>query len=237
MDGLPLILVQDRILQLRLVSRQIMIALESNFYLSIKIRINAAGVENLTAGFLQRWNGRIHLECRHPWTPGSKWFTALRDAFWVSRRRPLGLLSLLVMGKDLHPLVETLVGIGTAIQQLEITYLGNGTELLAAAAAFANLSPALTMNIYLEGRDPGGSQMSLWWQHLVASSIRIKSISYRSVQKVTLPRPALQAPQHCQCNLVTPHAVFLATKLSLPHSILFSLPTLSTSFPESSDAP
>ncbi len=181
---LPIILalVQDHVLQLRLVSKRVMMAIESNCFMNLKIRISAAGMENLSADFLQRWEGGVRLECKHQCTRDSRWFNTVKDALLSARLRPLRLLSLSIKGHDLHSLVETLVEIGTAIQQLEITYIGNFTELLAAAASIASLGHALTMKICVEGsRDTGGHQLSLWLQHLVASSIRINSISFRSV--------------------------------------------------------
>ncbi len=176
-----LAMVQDRVLRLRLVSKTIMMALESNSSLNVKFRINAAGMENLSTDFLERWNGRMQLECKCPCTSDSRWFNTVRDALLSARLRPLSLLSLSISGKDLHSLVETLVVMGTVIQQLEIAFLGNGEELLAAAAPIASLGHALTMKISVQGKDPGGRQMSLWVQRLIASSIRIISISFRSV--------------------------------------------------------
>jgi hypothetical protein len=188
LGGLPLslILVQDRVLQLRLVSKKIMTALQSDFFMDIKICINDVGVENLTADFLQRWRGKMHLKCTSPWTPDSRWFKDVRDALLAARLRPLSLLSLSVSGKNLYPLAETLVQLGTSIQQLEIACLGSGSDFLAAATPIASLGPALTMKISVEDNDPGGSQTSLWLKHLVASSIRIDSISFRSVRWNTL---------------------------------------------------
>ena len=197
---LPLILalVQDRLLQLRLVSKTIMLALESHPSIEIKIRINVAGMENLSVDFLQRWNGRMQLECEHKCTPDSRWFNTVRDALLSARLRPLSLLSLSISGNDLHSLVETFIVMGTAIQQLEIAYLGNGEELLAASARIASLGHALTMKIFVEGRDPGGRQTSLWLQRLAASSIRINSISFRSVP----PLPT----RHTSCPQSSPDA-------------------------------
>jgi hypothetical protein len=70
-----------------------------------------------------------------------------------------------------------LVVIGTAIQQLEISYLGNCEEILAAATPIPSLGHALAMKISVEGSDPGGRQASLLLQRLVASSIIICSLS------------------------------------------------------------
>jgi hypothetical protein len=173
-------LVEDRVLELRLVSKTMMMVLESNSSLHINIRISAAGMENLTADFLLRWNGMLQLECRRPCTPDSGWFNTVKDALLSARLRPLSLLSLSISGHNLHPFVETLVVIGTAIQQLEISYLGNCKELLAAAAQIASLGHALTMKISIEG-DPRFRQASLWLPRLVASSIIICSLSFRSV--------------------------------------------------------
>ena len=145
------------VLQLRLVSKKILMALKSSSSMDIKIRNSV------------------------PRTRDSRWFNTVKDALLSARLRPLSLLSLSIRGNDLHSLVETLVVVGTAIQQLEITYLGNGKELLAAVAPIASLGNALTMKISVEGSDRDGRQMSLWLQHLVASSIRINSISFRSV--------------------------------------------------------
>ncbi len=73
---LPLIaaLVEDRVLELRLVSKTMMMALESNSSMHINVRISGAGMENLSADFLLRWNGSLQLECRNPCTPDSEWF-------------------------------------------------------------------------------------------------------------------------------------------------------------------
>ena len=184
MEGLPLTLtmIQDRVLQLRLASRKIMIALESNRSIKIKIRINESGMENLTAAFLQRWHGKIHLECTNPCTASSRWFKEVRYALLSARLRPLILLSLTVKGNDLNPIVEALGGMGTAIQQLELAFFGNCTELLAASASIASFGPALTIKISVKDNDPGGHKMSLLLNHLVETSIRISSVSFRSVR-------------------------------------------------------
>jgi hypothetical protein len=179
---LPVIsaLVQDRWLQLRLVSKEIMLALESNPFTCIKIRINVTGMEHLSADFLQRWNGRVQLECKHPCTISSRWFNTVKNALLSARLCPLSLLSLSIRGNDLHPLVETLLVMGTTIQQLKISYLGNGKDLLDNATPIASLGHNLTMQISVIGSDVRGRQLSLWVQHLAASSIRIISLSFRS---------------------------------------------------------
>ena len=182
-DGLPLTLtmIEDRVLQLRLISRKMMTALESNYSMNIKIRINDAGVNNLSAAFLQRWHGRIYLECTYPCNSDIRWFREVTYALLSARLRPLSQLGLAVYGGDLRSVVETLVGIRTAIQQLEIVFDGDGKELLAASAPISSLGHALTLKLSILGSDPGGRQTSLWLQHLVSSSIRISSISFWSV--------------------------------------------------------
>jgi hypothetical protein len=180
--------VADCVLKLRLVSREIMSALESNPWLIFNIRIKDTGVDNFDADFLQRWHGNICLHCKHPCNLGSRWFKEVSDALLSDRLRPLSLLSLSVEGGNLHPVVKTLAAIGPAIQQLEIAYSGNGAELLASAAPIASLGHALTMIISVQGSDPGGRQTSLWLHHLLESSIRISCISFRSVRLLSLPR-------------------------------------------------
>ncbi len=178
MDGIPLAstMIQGHVFHLRLVSREVKIALEYSL-MRIKIRINDAGVENLTARFLQRWHGQMHLECTHPCTTDSRWF---KEAILSARLRPLNLLSLSVDGENLYSVVETLGETGTAIQQLEINYCGDGSYFLAASAFIASLGNALTMRISVEGLDPGGRQATVWLQCLVASSVRINSLCFRS---------------------------------------------------------
>jgi hypothetical protein len=188
MDGLLILtLVQDRVFTLRLVSRKIKMTLESNIFLKINIRINDTGVVGLKANFLQRWHGSVHLYCTRPWKPDSRWFNEISDALETDRLRPLSQLSLTVLGDKLHPLVATLVRFGSAIQRLELTYRGNGTELVAAAAPLASLGRALTMKICFQGRDHGGGQTCVWLQHLLASSISISSISLRPVHRPAPP--------------------------------------------------
>jgi hypothetical protein len=181
MDGLPLVMYQGRILQIRLVSKQIMMALESNFDTDIVFHISEAGVDSLTVDFLHRWNGRMHLECRHPWTPESPWFQVVRTAFSFGRRRPMGLVSLSVGGKCLHLLAATLAEEGTAIKELEISYTGSGKELAATAAPIASLvlSFTVTMAISVEKCDPLCSQLSSWLQRMDGWNIRIKSMTLR----------------------------------------------------------
>ena len=183
MDGLYLTLtmVQDRVLQLRLVCKKIMNALETNIFLKVNISITDTGVDNLTAEFLQRWHGSVLLHCKCRWNPRSRWFEEVRTALLSGRLRPIALLSLIVEGGNLLPLVEALVGIKPAIQQLEIAYHGISAGLLSAAAPIAALGRILTMNITVQERDPGGLQTSVWLQYLLASRIRIDSISFRSV--------------------------------------------------------
>jgi hypothetical protein len=100
---LPLIavLVENRVLELRLVSKTIMMALEANSSMHSNIRISVAGMENLTADFLLRWNGRLQLECRRPCAPDSGWFNTVRDALLFARLCPLSLLSLWINGNNL----------------------------------------------------------------------------------------------------------------------------------------
>jgi hypothetical protein len=176
-------LVQNSVLRFRLVSKKIMKVLESNSSMNITIRISVAGMENLSADFMRRWNGRVQVECEHPCTADSRWFNTIKDALLSAQLRPLSLLSLSIRGNDLNSLVKKLVVMGTVIQQLEVAYLGGGKELLAAdAAVIASLGHTLTMKISVEGRDPGVREMSLWLKRLVASSIRIESISFWSVR-------------------------------------------------------
>ena len=174
-----LALVPDHILKLRLVCKRIKLALESNVNINISICINKAGVEGLNAAFLQRWCGRVQLHCTHLCNLRSRWFREVRDALVLDRLRPLSLLSLSVEGRNLFPLVEKLVGMGPAIQELQLNYIGNNTELLAAAALLATIGRALTMKISIDRCGPRGGQPHAWLQQL--SSIRIKSISFRSV--------------------------------------------------------
>jgi hypothetical protein len=183
LDALHIILtlIQDRVLQLRLVSRKIKMALESNIFLKINIHINDAGVEGLKVGLLNKWRGNVCLHCTRPWKPGSRWFQVVSDALLLGRLRPLSLLSLSVQGHNLLPLVQTLVGIGPIIKQLEVAYRGNGAEILAAATTIASLRHILTMKISVERNDPDDSQPIFWLHRLLASSVRINSLSVRSV--------------------------------------------------------
>jgi hypothetical protein len=182
-DGRLLAVIQDRILMLRLVSREIMTALERNIGLQINIRMNDSGVECLTAAFLKKWHGSLYLHCICPWDPDSRWFKEVRDALLLGQLRPLNLLSLSVKGRALIPLVETLLKIGPAIRQLEITYSGNRAELLAAAAPLASFGHTLTMKISFEAKAPAGRKMTVSQTvRLLASNINISSISFRSSQ-------------------------------------------------------
>ncbi len=182
LEGLLLTLIHDRILTLRLVSRKIMMALESNICIKLNLCISDSGVEGLTAAFLTRWQGRVCLSCNCQWMCNSRWFKEVRMALLLGQLRPLGRLSLSVEGPDLLPLVETLVGIGTAIRKLDICYCGYSEELIAAAASLASLGDALTMGINVYGIDCGGRQMSLWLR-LLAPSIRISSVAFRSCEQ------------------------------------------------------
>jgi hypothetical protein len=191
LDGLLATMIQDQILTLRLVSREIRMALESNACLHIDLRINDSGVESLTAGFLKKWHGRVHLQCSFPWNPDSIWFKEVRDALLLGQLRPLNLLKLAVHGRHLIHLCEMLSSLSekgpAAIRQLEITYSGNGEQLLAAAAQLALLGHTLTMSISVLGNDPAGRTMYLWLQHLLASRINIKSISLRLSSPLQCP--------------------------------------------------
>jgi hypothetical protein len=182
LDGLDLAmpLVQDRVLLLRLVSRKFMLAMESNFSLKLNFRINAAGADSLTACFLQRFHGIVHLHCARPWVPSIKWFDEISEALVLGRLRPLRLLCMSVEGNNLRPLVEILVGLVPAVQQLEIAYRGNCAEILAAVAPIASLGHALTMDLIISMQEFGSCshQESLLLRHL--SSVRIYSASFRS---------------------------------------------------------
>jgi hypothetical protein len=164
---------------LRIVSRPTLTALETNSSIPVNLRINNSGVDYLTAGFLRRWCGDVRLHCTRLWQPGSRWFREVRDALVTGQLKPLGLLSLSVDGYNILPLIEMLVEIGPAIRQLEITYHGNGTELLAVAAPLASLSRTLAMNISVQGNDSAGT-ISSWMRRLFESSIKINSLSFRS---------------------------------------------------------
>ncbi len=153
-DGLRPMLSRGRVLKMRAVSKTIWQTLQSDCGTSIVFSISPAGVHSLTAEFLQRWNGSMHLECVHPLTPESRWFQAVRNAFPSGRTPSLGLLSLSVSGEYLIPLAETLVGEGTggiAIQELEISVKN----------------------------DPLCSRMTSWLQCISVSNIKIKSIELR----------------------------------------------------------
>ena len=184
LDGLDLAmpLVQDRVLLLRLVSRKIMLAMESNFSLKLNFRINAVGADSLTACFLQRFHGIVHLHCARPWVPSIKWFDEISKALVLGRLRPLRLLCMSVEGNNLLRLVEILVGLVPAVQELEIAYRGNCAAILAAAAPIASLGHALTMKISIPGFDFRGHEesLSLLLQHLRVSSVIIDSTSFRS---------------------------------------------------------
>jgi hypothetical protein len=184
LDGISLTWprIADCVLKLRLVSRAIMSALESNPSLNINIHITDTGVNSLTVHFLQRWQGKVNLHCTRPWSLNSRWFIVVSDALLSGRLRPLSILSLSVEGKNLPPLVNTLAEIGPSIKQLEITYSGDDTELLAAAASLAILGHTLTMKISVQGSDPGERQTCMWLQNLLASSICISSMSFRYVR-------------------------------------------------------
>ncbi len=185
--------IQERVMKLRLVNRKVMVALESNPVLIINVRISHAGVKGLSAEFLQRWKGSVHLHCKLLWEPGSRWLKEVRDALASDRLRPLSLLSLSVGEKHLHPLVNELVGIGPAIHQLEIAYRGHGAELHHAAEPLASLGCALTMKISAQGMDQGGAQTTSWLRHTLASSISIVSLSLRYL---TLPNHAAPSTTH-----------------------------------------
>ena len=183
LDGMHHILskvVEDRILKLRLVSRDFKEALETNASLKINIHISDTGLESLMADFLQRWQGSLYLHYRlRGWTPNSKWFKEFRDALALGRLRPPSLLSLSVDEGNLIALVETLMMIPTRIQQLRIWYRGNGAELIAASASLASLGSTLTMEISVLEKDCGGRQTSAWLQQLEASRINLCGISFR----------------------------------------------------------
>ena len=194
-DGplLAMALVQDRVLRLRLVCREVLVALESSPVLKIHIYVNDTGAGRPTADFLQRWRGCVFLHCSRPWKQESIWFKEVRNALISERLRPLSLLSLSVEGNNLHPLVEALVAIRPAIRQLDITYSGHDTDLLAAAAPIASLGCNLDMNISVHF-DRGGGPTPMLLQHLLASSTTIKSISFRSVRVVSTSATSL--PRH-----------------------------------------
>jgi hypothetical protein len=183
LDGLHLALseaVEDRLSNLRLVSRDIKRALEKNACLKINVYVSNEEEQSLMADFLQRWQGSLNLHyTRRGWTPDSTWFKGFKDAILLGRFRPPSLLSLLVDESNLLQLAEALRVISTAIQRFRILYQGKGAELLAAAEPLASLGRALTLEISLKGEDLGGAQTSLWLQQLHASSIEPCSISFR----------------------------------------------------------
>jgi hypothetical protein len=185
LDGplLSMALVQDSLLELRLVSREVMVALESNTGLKICIYVNDTCVGSPMVEFLQKWRGSVHFHCACPWNCESRWFKEVRDALISDQLRPLS-LSLSVERNDLHSLGKALVGIRHAIRQVEITYSGYDTYLLAAAESIASLGHTLAMNISVQ-HDRGAGRTFMWLQHLLASSITIKSISFRSVRVST----------------------------------------------------
>ncbi len=181
-DGLAQALNQAQVvLKLRLVSKNVMLTMESIKDVEIDLRLNDAGVDGLTAEFLQKWHGHLRLHCRCPWKPDSRWFKDVGNAL-LNRHLRLNLLSLTVEENNLHPLVQTLVEIGPAIQMLEIDYCGNCADVMSAVTPLASLGRALTMKISLQGVDTGGSQISSLLPRLLASRIGISSISFRSAR-------------------------------------------------------
>ncbi len=178
------LVVQDRVLGFRLVSRGIATIVESNTQIKIKISINNAGVSGLNAKFLLRWGGSMFLRCTCPWDPGSRWFKEVSDAIESRRMRPLGLLSLSVHGNNLHPLIEALQvllfrRIEPAIKQLEIAYFGNCRELIAASQHLESLNHSLTMSLTMRSLQDSSSQRQLRFSW--TSSIKILSLSLRQV--------------------------------------------------------
>jgi hypothetical protein len=103
---------QDHILKLRLVSRTIKVALESNILITINICINDIGEKDLKADFLQKWLGKVQLYSNRPWKSTSRWFNEVKSALLSGRLRPLSLLSVSVEEDSLNPLLEMLVQIG-----------------------------------------------------------------------------------------------------------------------------
>ena len=172
--------VQDRVLKLRLVCRTIKVTLESNIFLSINFRISRGGAKGLEANFLQRWHGILHLHCTHAWEPSSIWVKEIRDAVVSGRWRQRSLLSVAVRGNNLLPLARILTEIESGFQNIEINYCGNSTDLRAAVAPLALLGRGFTLKVSIQGRDRGGVETSSWLQHLLQSSIEVKSISLRS---------------------------------------------------------
>ncbi len=189
---LPLALVvQDRVLGFRLVSREIAIIVESNALFKIKISINDAGVKGLNAKFLLRWGGTVFLRCTCPWEPTSKWFKEVSDAIESRQMRPLGLLSLSVNGNDLHRLIEALQNllfrrIEPAIKQLEIAYFGNYRELIAASQHLEPLNHCLTMSLTMRSLQDWISQSELL-RFFRKSSLKIISLSLRQVCGLSPP--------------------------------------------------
>ena len=208
-----LTLIQDRALQLRLVSRKIKMTLESNIFLKINIHINDAGVEGLATGLLQKWRGNVCLHCTRPWNRDSRWFQEVSDALLLGRLRPLGLLSLSVQGHNLLPLIKSLVRIGPLINQLEIAYLGNGAEIVAAATDIASLRQTLAMKISVEKNYPEESQPILWFHLLQASSVRINSLSVRSISL-----PLATTPCYPPCPTVTEFHLYSSSPLAVTMS-------------------
>jgi hypothetical protein len=178
------LVVQDRVLVFRLVSRGIAIIVESNTHFKIKISINDDGVNGLNAKFLLRWGGSMFLRCTCPWDPGSRWFNEISDAIESRQMRPLGLLSLSVNGNNLHRLIEALQvllfrRIEPAIKQLEIAYYGHCRELIAASQHLKSLNHCLTMSLTMRSLQDSSFQRQLrfFW----TSSIKILSLSLRQV--------------------------------------------------------
>ncbi len=162
-------LVEHCVLELRLVSKTIMMALEANSSMHINIRISVAGIKKIIRIYRQTF-------CKGG-MEGCNWSADAHAPPTADGSTRLKMLSCVPDYASSACLVETLMVIGTAIQQLEISYLGNCAELLAATAPIASLGFALTMKISVEGSDPGGRQASLLLQSLVASSIIIRSLS------------------------------------------------------------
>ena len=175
-------MIQSQVLKLRLVSKDIKMYLESNKFLIVKFSVTEAGVQQLKSDFLVRWQGYLHLYCKQQWKPESPCFLEFKAALVLYREEPIKLkvLGLIVEGQGLNLLAEQLKDIRPRLEQLSVSYRGKSEDLIAAAAeSHFSMFRAATIEISIDGIDPGGNKTYTWLQRLHEMKIDLASVTIR----------------------------------------------------------
>ena len=171
-------------MKLRAVCSSMKEVLEENADIAVNIHLTPAGTKEMTASFLLRWKGSIHLNCKHEWRRTSPWFVALVHALSSDAPPIIKSLHLLLRGSGVESLSESLTAVITRPCTLHLLHVAfRGRDFVASAApldALARAARAVRLDLHLAGRDAGGRRACRSLQLLRDAAIEPTVLALRS---------------------------------------------------------